>query len=152
MTTRAGEIECVYYRVSELGKLKIIGDARGASAQSYEDGTKVNKITIANLNTCSEGIYVTVAFIDSTLADSTALVSTDKGFYVYYKKALALGNTLIIDRHYFERFYTFILGERDRSHTKGEKSLQIAVRIDFATGSKCTTSDDNPLADVHITK
>tara|TARA_R100000388_G_C7214670_1_gene145532 strand:+ start:130 stop:573 length:444 start_codon:yes stop_codon:yes gene_type:complete len=146
---RAGEIKTIFHRVEVKGSLQVVGNA-GPTAD-HEDGTKVNKITICNVNSCPQGILLTVAFIKGSLANSTSLVPINDGFYVYYRKPLAIGETLIMDRHYFDRAFSYVIGKS--ANTIEEEDLQIAFRVDLpADGSGCTVRNTNPGIDVHITK
>tara|TARA_Y100001937_G_scaffold68702_1_gene93859 strand:- start:32 stop:475 length:444 start_codon:yes stop_codon:yes gene_type:complete len=146
---RSGEIKTVFHRIESAGTLQVIGNA-GPSGD-HEDGTKVNKITICNINPCAAGLLLTVAFIKGSLDDSSALVPVNNGFYIYYQKPLALGETLTIDKYYFDRAFSYVKGSP--SDTKAEEDLQIAFRIDIPPkGGECVVSGVKPAIDVHITK
>ena len=146
---RAGEIKTIFHRIEGNGSLQVVGNA-GPTAD-HEDGTKVNKITICNVNSCPQGLLLTVAFIKGSLAGSTSLIPVNDGFYVYYRKPLALGETLIIDRHYFDRAFSYVIGKS--ANTIEEEDLQIAFRVDVpASGEGCVVRNTNPGIDVHITK
>ena len=148
---RAGEIKTIFHRIETSGSLQVVGNA-GPTAD-HEDGTKVNKITICNVNSCAQGILLTVAFIKGSLNGSTTLVPINDGFYVYYRKPLAIGETLIIDRHYFDRAFSYVIGKKIGSITIEEEDLQIAFRVDLpASGEGCVVRNTNPGIDVHITK
>jgi len=145
---RSGEIKTVFHRIESNGSLQVVGNAGPTAA--HEDGTKVNKITICNVNSCAQGILLTVAFIKGSLAGSTSLVPVNDGFYVYYRKPLAIGETLTIDRHYFDRAFSYVKGE---PYTIEEENLQIAFRVDLpASGEGCVVRNTNPGIDVHISK
>lgn len=146
---RSGEIKTVFHRITSAGSLQAVGNAGPTAA--HEDGTKVNKITVCNLNSCEQGLLITVAFVKGSVVGSTALVPINDGFYVYYQKALSKGETLTIDRHYFDRAFSYVSGEP--SSTIEEENLQIAFRVDIPPrGTGCTVSATNPGIDVHISK
>ena len=148
MAIRSGDIQSTWYRVEETGRLKTLGKALPSTGN--EKGNKINKITICNLNSCDRGVLVSIAFITGATADSTTdPIGTDKGFYIYYKKSLALNDTLIIDRHYFDEIARF--KESDGSYNV--EDLQIAIRLELhPEGKACSISATNPGVDVHITK
>ncbi len=148
MTIRSGDIQSTWHRIEVIGKLKVLGKALPSTGN--EKGNKVNKITICNLNSCDRGLLVSVAFITGATADATTdPITSDKGFYVYYKKPLALYDTLIIDRHYFDETAWF--KESDGSYNV--EDLQIAIRLELhPDGKACAMTSTNPGVDVHITK
>ena len=146
---RSGEIKTIFHRIDTNGSLQVVGNA-GPTAD-HEDGTKVNKITICNVNSCAQGLLLTVAFIKGSLNGSTALIPINDGFYIYYQKPLAKGETLTIDRHYFDRAFSYVIGKS--ATTIEEEDLQIAFRVDLpAEGKSCNVRNTNPGIDVHITK
>jgi len=145
MTIRSGEIQSTFLRIDEAGKLKVFG----AALPGGESGKKIKKMTICNLNTCDEGLLISVAFIVSAAIDSTTEpLTTDKGFYILYKKSLGINSTLTLDQHYFDE-----AGSWSRLGAYTSLAVQIAVRVDLnPDGTSCATSSTNPLVDVHITK
>ena len=148
MTIRSGDIQSIWHRIEVIGKLKVLG--KPLPATGNEKGNKINKMTICNLNTCNRGLLVSVAFITGGTADSvTDPITTDKGFYVCYKKQLELGGTLTLDRHYFDETARF--KETDGSYNV--EDLQIAIRLELnPEGKGCAMTSTNPGVDVHITK
>lgn len=146
MGVRSGEIKTIFHRIQSAGTLQVIGNA---ASLPHEEGSKINKVTVCNLNSCATGIKLTVAFIVPALNNSAALIPYGSGFYIYKDYLLRPGETLIIDRHYFDRYFYYTTGGKEES-TIQEANLQIAFRVDVV--GDCRLTDEDPGIDVHITK
>ena len=146
MGVRSGEIKTIYHRIQSAGTLQVIGNP---GPLPHEDGSKINKVTVCNLNSCTAGIKLTVAFIIPVLNNYAGLIPYGSGFYIYKDYLLRPGETLIIDRHYFDKPFYYTAPGKEASAPQ-EADLQIAFRVDVI--GDCRLTDEDPGIDVHITK
>ena len=144
--SRGGTITSYKYRVIEAGKLKIMRE--GTNCTAYVTN-KIDKITIANLNACTKGVNLTIAFMNPDQDEATGVLATNKGVYIVKGMNIPLGGSVEFGNYIFDIVRT----STGTSNACTDEKWQLGIRADYPSGSECDEMGaENPGLDVFITQ